>query len=95
MSYFNLYLLMLLIALLAATTAMTMKQMSDLKKLQEMKRRPKIITVEQCGSSITTRDFREGDYVGLATGSCTDGTPKRIIGIYALKEEGKKRGTPM
>jgi hypothetical protein len=86
------YMLMFLIVLLAATTAMTIKQMNDIKKLQELRKRPKIVAVEQCGGSTSTRDFREGDYVGLVTGSCSDGTPRRIIGIYAIKEESKKRG---
>ncbi len=82
-----------LVVLLAATTAMTIRQMNEIRRLQEMRKRPKIVTVEQCGSSTITRDFKDGDYVGMASGTCTDGSVKRIVGIYAIKEEGKKKGS--
>ncbi|MDM7275184.1 MAG: hypothetical protein P3X22_003565 [Thermoprotei archaeon] len=39
-------------------------------------------TLESCGDKVERRPFKEGDYVGLITGECEGGVPKRIIGIY-------------
>ncbi len=87
------YMLILLFLLLVVTTAMTIKQMNELKKLQ-MRRRPKVVTViEECGGKAVTRDFKEGDYVGLVLGQCQEGGVRRIIGIYALPEEKKSKAS--
>lgn len=91
----QLYILLLLILLLAMTTAMTVKQMNDLKRLQ-MRRRPKLFTViEECDGKTTTRDFRDGDYVGLVLERCQGGGLRRVIGIYAVPEEKKKGPQPI
>jgi len=95
MNTYQLYLLLLLIVMLIATTAMTVKQMNEIRRLQELRKRPRVITVEECEGKTTTRDYREGDYVGLVSGQCPGGGPKRVIGIYAIKEEKKGGRSPI
>ncbi|MGC9071163.1 MAG: hypothetical protein ACP5HK_00475 [Acidilobus sp.] len=91
MNELQLYLFMFLLIMIVATTAMTIKQMNEIKRLQEARKRPRVITVEECDGKTSTRDYREGDYVGLVVGQCPGGGSKRIIGIYAIKEEKPRR----
>ena len=92
---FQLYMFFLLLLLLVATSALTVKQMNELKKLQS-RRRPKLFAVvEDCDGKVTTREYKDGEYVGLVLEKCPNGGLKRIIGIYALKEEKKGRAPPI
>ncbi|MGC9210489.1 MAG: hypothetical protein ACP5FT_04425 [Acidilobus sp.] len=91
MNELQLYLFIFLLLMIIATTAMTIKQMNDIRRLQEARKRPRIVTVEECDGNTSTRDYREGDYVGLVEGQCPGGGPRRIVGIYAIKEEKPRR----
>jgi len=48
MNTYQLYLLLLLVVMLIATTAMTVKQMNEIRRLQELRKRPRVVTVEEC-----------------------------------------------
>ena len=91
----QLYMFFLLMLLLIATSALTVKQMNELKRLQG-RRRPKLFTVvEDCDGKVTTREYKDGEYVGLVLERCPNGGLKRVIGVYALKEEKKGRASPI
>ena len=94
MNVIQLYIFIFLMIMLVATTFMTFKQVNEIRRLQEARRRPRLVTVEECEGKATARDYKEGDYVGLVIGECPGGGPKRVIGIYAIKEERKGRRSP-
>ncbi len=94
MNALQLYIFLFLLIMLIATALMTFRQMNEIRRLQEARRRPKVLTVEECEGKTTTRDYKEGDYVGLVVGQCPGGGSKRVVGIYAIKEERKGRRSP-
>ncbi len=91
MNVYQLYLFLILLVMLVATTAMTIRQMNEIKRLQEARKRPRVLTVEDCEGKTSTRDYKEGDFVGLVLGQCPGGGQRRVVGIYAIKEERKSR----
>lgn len=85
------YQAILLLVVLVIVILLTIRQANELRKLAETQKRPKFVTVEDCNGMITTRDFRQGDFVGLMEGPCdNNGNIRKIVGIYAIKEEKTK-----
>lgn len=85
------YQAILLLVILVVVIFLTIRQANELRKMTEMQKRPKFVTVEDCNGMVTTREFRQGDFVGLIEGTCdNNGNPRRIVGIYAIKEEKQK-----
>jgi hypothetical protein len=88
------YQAILLLVVLIIVILLTFRQANELRKMTDMQKRPKFVTVEDCNGMITTRDFRQGDFVGLIEGPCdNNGNIRKIVGIYAVKEEKQKKGS--
>jgi len=87
------YQAILLFIVLIVVVLLTIRQANELKRISYMQKRPKFVTVEDCNGMVSTRDYKEGDFVGLVEGPCdNDGNLRRIVGIYAITEEKKKKG---
>jgi len=87
------YQAILLFIVLIVVVVLTIRQANELKRISYMQKRPKFVTVEDCNGMVSTRDYKEGDFVGLVEGPCdNDGNLRRIVGIYAITEEKKKKG---
>ncbi|MCE4607621.1 MAG: hypothetical protein F7B61_01505 [Caldisphaeraceae archaeon] len=87
------YQAVLLFIVLIVVVLLTIRQANELKRISYMQKRPKFVTVEDCNGMVSTRDYKEGDFVGLVEGPCdNDGNLRKIIGIYAITEEKKKKG---
>ncbi|MGC8566192.1 MAG: hypothetical protein ACP5I6_05665 [Caldisphaera sp.] len=86
------YQAILLFIVLVVVILLTLMQANELKKMSEAQKRPKFITVEDCNGMVTTRDFKPGDFVGFIEGTCDNkGSQRKVIGIYAIREEPKKK----
>lgn len=78
---------LIMILLLAFLIATMLQQMGEFRQPRESRR---LVTVEECGGQRSERDFQPGDYVGRVVGSCSDGSPRRVVAIYAVKQQAKK-----
>ncbi len=83
---------LMLLAMIGLIILLAVKQANELKQLRNQAgRKPKIYTVEVCGDKETTREFREGDYVGAPV-ECEEGQGRitMIYAVYPEPEKGKK-----
>ncbi|MCX8195638.1 MAG: hypothetical protein N3F67_00915 [Acidilobaceae archaeon] len=79
---------LLVLLILGALFFLLLRQTLELSRVRGV-RAVAGYTLEACGDRVERREFREGDYVGLVTGSC-EGGPKRIIGIF-VEEVGEQQ----
>lgn len=80
--------MILVLLALGAAIYLLLRQATELTVRRELKI-TKAYTVEACGDNIEKRDYKEGDYVGMISSTCPDGTPKRVIGIYVEELQQK------
>ncbi|MEN2999872.1 MAG: hypothetical protein ABDH61_04790 [Acidilobaceae archaeon] len=82
---------LLVLLLLGTLLFILLRQSMELSRSSAMGKATKAFTLEACGDKVEKREFKEGDYVGLVTGSC-EGGAKRIVGIYVEEvQEPQKR----
>lgn len=73
--------MILVLLAIGAALFLLMKQVTEVSSRKTIKV-TKAYTLEACGDKVERRDHKEGDYVGMVSSTCPDGTPKRVVGIY-------------
>ncbi len=81
---------LIMLAMLVFVIYTLLSQVSEMSRRTGQARAVKALV--ECGGARREVDFQEGYYVGKVVGSCDDGSPMRVVGIYVVKPEGKGGG---